>query len=83
MIKNLTITGDILAISGATKIISSSPSQAIVQTAEEGILVTGSEIEVKKLDLQEGEVEFSGKFTAIKFGLSTGKKPSLLKRIFK
>lgn len=83
MVKNLLVSGDCLTLSGATKIVSSSPSQALVETDEGGVLITGSDIEVKSLDLQEGRAEFCGKFSMIKFGISTGKKPSLLKRIFK
>lgn len=81
--KGLTISGDDLTIYGATRVVSSSQTQAVIETTEGGILVTGSDIEVKKLDLEGGEVLFSGKFSALKFGLSTGKKAPLLKRIFK
>ncbi len=83
MVKNLVINGGCMEISGATKVVSSSPTQAVVETNEGGILVSGTDIEVKKLNLEEGQVVFAGKFTMLKFGLATGKKPSLLKRIFK
>lgn len=83
MVKNLLLSEDNLTLSGATKIVSSSQTQAIIETTEGGVLLTGSDIEVKSLNLEEGQVQFSGKFSMIKFGISTGKKPPLLKRIFK
>lgn len=83
MVKNLILNGDNLTLSGATKIVSSSQTQVIIETSEEGVLLTGNDIEVKSLNLEEGSVELSGKFSMIKFGISTGKKPPLLKRIFK
>lgn len=83
MVKNLVLSGDNLEISGATKVVSSSPTQAVVETTDGGVLVGGTDIEVKKLNLDEGQVAFSGKINMLKFGLPIGKKPSLLKRIFK
>lgn len=83
MVKNLILNGDELVLTGVTKIVSSSPTQSIIDTEEGGVLLVGTEMEVKKLNLEEKEVELFGKFTMIKFGIPTGKKPSLLKRIFK
>lgn len=83
MVKNLVINDDIMEISGATKVVSSSPTQAVIETNDGGILISGADIEVKKLNLEEGQVAIAGKFAMLKFGLPTGKKPSLLKRIFK
>ena len=80
---SLHIEGGLLEIHGATKVVSSSQTQAVVETGEKSVIISGNEIEVKKLNLEEGEVAFSGKFAVIKFGESAGKKPSLLKRIFK
>ena len=83
MARNLIMNGDSLEITGATKVVSSSPTQAVVETTDGGVLVSGNDIEVKKLNLEDGQVVFEGKFALLKFGLPTGKKPSLLKRIFK
>lgn len=71
-----------ISITGATKVVSSSPNGAIVNTKTSTINISGSEIEVKKLDLDKGEVAFSGMFTNVKFS-QPKEKTSLLKRIFK
>ena len=72
-----------LTIKGATKVVSSTQTQAVVEAGENGIVITGNEIEVKSLNLEEGEVLLSGKFANIKFSNSAGKKQPLFKRIFK
>ena len=72
-----------LQIKGAKKVVSSTQSQAVVETDENTIIITGNEIEVKRLNLDEGEVLLSGKFGGIKFSSSSGKKQPILKRIFK
>lgn len=77
------LEGDCLHIKGATKIISSTQTQAVVETSESGIIITGTEIEVKKLNLDEQEVIIGGKFTNLKLGSLNTKKTPLLKRIFK
>lgn len=79
----LHLEGDLLLIKGATKIISSTQTQAVVETGENAIVLTGTNIEVKKLNLEEGEVCFNGKFSLIKFNEAIGQKTPLLKRIFK
>lgn len=72
-----------ISIKGATKVVSSTNSQAVVETKENTIIISGSNLEVRKLDLENGEVCFLGKVTNIKFAPpSTGKIP-LLKRLFK
>lgn len=83
MDKKLILNGDDLSLSGATKIVSSSQNQVVIEMADGGVLLTGSDIEVKSLNLDEGIIELSGKFSMIKFGITTGKKTPLLKRIFK
>lgn len=80
---SLHIENDVLEIKGATKVVSSTQSQAVVETNERSIIIAGSEIEVKSLNLDEGLLCLSGKFTNIKFGNALGKKQPLLKRIFK
>lgn len=79
----LHLEGEFLTIKGATKVISSTSSQAVVESGEKVYVIVGNEIEVKKLNLEEGEVAFSGKFSMIKIGQSQGKKQPFLKRIFK
>ena len=73
---------NILAIQGAKKILSCTQSQAVIETDRKRIVVSGTEIEVKKLNLENGEVCLYGLFSNIKFADEQEKK-SLLKRIFK
>ena len=79
----LHLENDLLKIDGATKIISSSQTQAEVETQSECIVVSGIEIEVKGLDLEKGEALISGKFNNIKFSKAKGQNQSFIKRIFK
>lgn len=71
-----------ITIKGATKVSSSTQNQAVVEANDCTIIITGSELEVKKLDLDNKEVSFSGKISNLKF-TSRGEKQSLMKRIFK
>ncbi len=72
-----------ISINGATKVVSSTQNQGIVETKENTIIITGSELEVRKLDLENCEVSFIGKITNIKFTSLGGNKVPLLKRLFK
>lgn len=73
---------NILSLQGAKKILSCTQSQAVIETDKKKIIATGSEIEVKKLNLENGEVCLYGLFTNIKLSDEQEKKP-FLKRIFK
>ena len=79
----LNLDGERLQIKEAEKVVSSTQNQAVVETKSSTIIVSGSEIEVKKLNLDEGEVELNGKYSAIKFSNLGQKKQPLIKRIFK
>lgn len=83
MVEAIHLEGDFLQIKGATKVISSTKSQAVVECGEKLYVISGNDIEVKKLNLEECEVAFYGKFLMIKLGQTQGKKQPLLKRIFK
>lgn len=72
-----------ITINGATKVVSSTQNQAIVETKENTIIITGTGLEVRKLDLDNCEVSFLGKITNIKFTALGGSKTPFLKRIFK
>ena len=72
----------ILKLSGATKVISSTNTQAVVEMSENHIVVTGNNLEITKLDLENKEVSFSGEVNSIKFTQKVEKK-SLFKRLFK
>ncbi len=72
-----------IEISGAKKIVSATSNQAVVETENKCIVLSGNNIEVTKLDLDNGIVSLSGTFSNIKFSVANGQKPSLFKRIFK
>lgn len=71
-----------IIINGATKVISTTQTQAIVEIEDTNLLVSGTNIEVIKLDLNNKEVEFAGNINSVKY-LSKTEKTPLLKRIFK
>lgn len=72
-----------ISIKGAKRVVSSTSSQAVIDTDNSTIIISGSAIEVKKLDLESLEVVFSGKFSNIKLASLTSQKTPILKRIFK
>lgn len=80
--KLLHLEGESLILQGVTKVISSSQSQTVLQCGEQVIVLTGNNIEVKKLELETGEVCLQGNFSNIKLSTKSEKQP-FLKRIFK
>lgn len=77
------IEGNLLQIIGATKVVSSTSTQAVVELGEKCVVLQGEKIEVKKLNLEAGEVCLEGEFSNIKFSNVTAKKGGFFKRIFK
>ena len=69
-------------IKGVTKVISSLPTQVVLVTNESTVTFSGANFEVKKLDIENGEVVLEGTFSNIKFSKKGDKQP-LFKRIFK
>lgn len=77
------LNGNNLEIKGAKKVVSSTSSQAVIETVNKTIVISGDNIEVRKLNLEEGEVEFAGEFSLIKLAKAPGEKQPLFKRIFR
>lgn len=71
-----------LILTGATKVISSTNTQAVVEVGDTNIVISGTNIEVTKLDLDNKAVTFSGNINSVKYSAKT-EKTSLLKRMFK
>lgn len=71
-----------LTLVGATKVISSTNTQAVVEVGGCNVVITGSEIEVVRLNLENKEVEFSGTINSLKYVQKT-EKTSVFKRLFK
>lgn len=70
-----------LSLSGIDKVLSAKEDLIQVLTSEDGIIITGSGLQVTKLDQDSGLVDIEGKVNAIRF--STSQKESFWKRIFK
>lgn len=71
-----------IILKGATKVVSSTNSQAVVEVGDCSVVISGNNIEVVKLDLDNKEVNFSGNITAIKY-MQKAEKTNLIKRLFK
>lgn len=71
-----------ITIFGATKVISSTLTQAVVEINDATMIISGSNMEVVKLNLDDKEVEFSGEIKEVKYSHKQ-EKTSFLKRIFK
>lgn len=78
----LHVEGETLLLGGVSKVVSTTQNQSVVEVGEKLVVVSGENIEVVSLNLEEGKLCLKGNFLNIKFG-NGGKKTSLLKRIFK
>ena len=70
-----------LDITGATKMLSSTGTQA-VEVGDCNIIISGTNIEITKLDLDNKQVSFSGDINAIKYSRKA-EKVGLVKRLFR
>ena len=71
-----------LTLIGATKVISSTNTQAVVEVGGCNVVITGSDIEVVKLNLENKEVVFSGTINSLKYTQKV-EKTNVFKRLFK
>lgn len=67
---------------GATRVIASTAKEAVVEIEGGVMTITGANLEVTKLDLDNKEVKFSGIISNVKFS-ERREKVGLIKRIFK
>ena len=70
-----------LSMTGIDKVISIKPELLQVKSLLGDIIITGQNIEVTKLDLDQHTISLNGKFDSIKY-VENNKTP-LLKKIFK
>lgn len=70
-----------LTITGVEKVVSVKPDLLQLKSTAGDIIVTGQNIEVTKLDLDQHTLSLNGKFDSIKYN-NIDKTP-LLKKIFK
>ena len=71
-----------ITIKGATKVVSSTPTETIIETNGTNLIVNGTDLEITSLNLQDKEVSLSGTIHAIKY-TTKHEKVGLIKRIFK
>lgn len=71
-----------LNISGITKVIEISEENISVQVDNSVLNIAGEGMEVKKLDVESGNLEVEGLINSIKY-IDKKEKISLIKRIFK
>ena len=70
-----------LTITGVDKVISVKPELLQLKSVAGNILISGQNIEVTKLDVEQHSITLAGKFDNIKYIENT--KTPLLKKIFK
>ena len=70
-----------LTITGVDKVVSVKPDLLQAKTSSGDISITGQNIEVTKLDLDQHTLSLNGKFDSIRY--SENNKTPLLKKIFK
>ena len=71
-----------LTINGATKVLSSTNTQAIIEMQNQNLVISGQNIEITKLNLENSEVVFNGEINSIKYSQKSEKK-NIIKRLFK
>ena len=71
-----------LIVKGATKVVSSTTNQAVVEIGDCNIIISGTNIEVTKLDLENKEVIFAGNINSFKY-IKKAEKTGFIKRLFK
>lgn len=70
-----------LTITGVEKMVSVKPDLVQLKSSAGDIIITGQNIEVTKLDLEQHMLSLTGRFDSIKYSENT--KTPLLKKIFK
>ncbi len=69
-------------ISGVESVLSFDETSVIMQTSAGILSVDGEGLNVKKLDLEGGEVILDGKVNALYYPMGESKKTSLFSKIF-
>ncbi len=72
----------LMTIKGATKMISSTETQSVVEVGDCNLIISGQKLEITKLDLENKEVNIKGIINSLKYSQKT-EKTNLIKRIFK
>lgn len=81
--ENITIENrSFVVLTGATKMISSTETQSVVEVGDCNIIISGQNLEITKLDLENKEVNIKGAINSLKYS-KKAEKTSLIKRLFK
>ncbi len=70
-----------LSILGVQKVISAKPDLVQALLLDSGVMISGTDLQVSKLDLDAKLLELSGKIDSIRY--TVGKRDNFFKRIFK
>jgi len=68
-----------ITLDGINQIISSNENNIFAKLKDTSIYITGNQIHITRLDIEQGILEAEGIFDSIKYGKST----NIFKRIFK
>ena len=71
-----------MSISGATKMVSSTETQSVVEVGDCNIVISGQNLEITKLDLENKEVNIKGIINSLKYS-QKNEKNNIFKRLFK
>lgn len=69
-----------ITLSGVMEVVSSNESSIVAKLNKSNVYITGSNIHITKLDVEQGVLEADGLFNQIKYNQ---KPENLIKRIFK
>ena len=73
------INRNTLSISGINEVVSSSETQLYLKVHDTGLVISGQNIHINKIDIESGVLDATGDFDSIKYG----KSGNIFKRIFK
>ena len=81
--ENITIENRaLMTITGATKMLSSTETQSVVEVGDCNIIITKKKLEITKLDLENKEVNIKGIINSLKYSIKN-EKNNIFKRLFK
>ncbi len=81
--ENITIENrNQMSITGATKMISSTDNQSVVEVGDCNIIISGQNLEITKLDLENKQVNIKGIINSLKYSQKI-EKNNIFKRLFK
>ena len=71
-----------IMITGVTKVSAASPTQTVIEINDSCLIISGKDFEVKKLDVENNNLELFGKFEGMKF-IPKKEKTNFFNKLFK